>query len=164
MYLGNWHQEAHGSRSPWAKSLWDPISTNGWVQWYSPVIPCYTRGWDQEDHSSSPAKAKKVMRPNLNRKKPAVMGMYICHPSYSRKPKMKEWTPGNKWDLISKITTAKKGLEAWLKTETLSLNSSTVPLKKFFFHNNTGSVGQEVIIINIYAPNNRTSKCKNKTW
>jgi hypothetical protein len=34
---GDW--EDCGSRTAWTKSLQDPISTNGWVQFYSPVIP-----------------------------------------------------------------------------------------------------------------------------
>jgi hypothetical protein len=39
-YLGGENQEDQGSRSAWAKSSQDPISTNkSWKQWCVPVIP-----------------------------------------------------------------------------------------------------------------------------
>jgi hypothetical protein len=37
-FLGGKDQENHGSRLAWAKSLQASILTNGWVQWYIPVI------------------------------------------------------------------------------------------------------------------------------
>jgi hypothetical protein len=38
-YLGGSDQEDHNSRLAQAKSLQDSILTNGWAQWYMPVIP-----------------------------------------------------------------------------------------------------------------------------
>jgi hypothetical protein len=41
-FLGGRGLEGHSLRSVWAKSFWGPISTNGWVQWLTPVNPSYT--------------------------------------------------------------------------------------------------------------------------
>jgi hypothetical protein len=38
-YLGGWDERDTGSRTAWAKSLQDPISTNSQARWHTPVIP-----------------------------------------------------------------------------------------------------------------------------
>jgi hypothetical protein len=65
----------------------------------------YLRDWDQEDHSSTSAWEKKVVRPYFNGKKNLGMVACACHPSNGGKPKI--------------------GLQsrpAWAKSKTLSLN------------------------------------------
>jgi hypothetical protein len=37
--LGDWDQEDCSSRPALEQTSQDPISTNNWVQWYTPVIP-----------------------------------------------------------------------------------------------------------------------------
>jgi hypothetical protein len=37
-YLGDYDREGHVLKPAWTKSLWDPISTNSWLLWCTPVI------------------------------------------------------------------------------------------------------------------------------
>jgi hypothetical protein len=55
------------SRPAQAKSFGDPISTNGWVQWYMPVIPA-TQGSTIGRILSRLARAKPYLKNNQHKK------------------------------------------------------------------------------------------------
>jgi hypothetical protein len=59
------------------KKLVRPLSQPKLVQWHVPVIPSYMKGWDWEDHSSSPTQAKIIPETSPQWKKPGHSDTFL---------------------------------------------------------------------------------------